>query len=345
MQERLRLSARMLKAFQSQIARVDESRDKLDQQERMAEKAQASMDESLEEFEHHLSERLEKFELHMNRMADRSIDRYEKHLQEKRDDLAQIELQITEAQKRANVTLNVAEEVEATVTRLAHHTAENAALIETRTAEAKASVNRELARVTKQTDQALANLETSEATLKELHIALEDISQRARNDVAASEKHLDEAGVRCRGIRCALESKLDQCHEAEKEFQQRFVELTDLVDSLDVDAKTHESLRDLLIRLEPWRNLLIRDGGEQAGLPESVATMIDELKADIGSDMKRLSGVMADVAKRIDRSGLTRSLASEMAEFKLDASMTPPEVGATIETIEIETANRDVSTD
>ena len=139
------------------------------------------------------------------------------------------------------------------------------------------------------------------------------------DDLSGADKNIEEAGVRCRGIRCALEAKLDQCREAERLFEHRFKEITELVTSLDVDAGTFESMQKLLDRLKPWENLLLRDRGEHEGLPESLAKTVEELQKGVGQDLLRISGMMNDIARRINQSGITGRPPAAMTEVKFSS--------------------------
>lgn len=333
LQERLRLSARMLKAFQAQIARVEQSIEDMQGQEKTLESARGSMDESLEEFENHLGEMLAKFEKRLDKMTDRAIGRFGRHLEERHDEVLQIETRTNEAQKRVECSIEMVEEVEESVLRLAHRTAENATRIEARTAEAKSAINRDAAKLeekarfeteklTHGAGEMMTQLQEDLAELKGLILQSGEASRRLTTDISQAEKGLEEAGVRCRGIRCALEAKLDQCREVDRSFQTRFEEITTLVTSLDVDAKTYESLHTLLDRLTPWQNLLLRDDGPHEGLPESLATMLEDLRDGIGKDMSDLSRTMKDMASRIDDTGVTGRMTATEVEVKPDAETT-----------------------
>ena len=77
---------------------------------------------------------------------------------------------------------------------------------------------------------------------------------RLTHELVAEESGLEEAEVRCRGIRCALESKLEQCREAEKQVSKRFDEITELTDDaqavgLSIHSGAHMTLFPRVVEL------------------------------------------------------------------------------------------------
>jgi len=339
LQERLRLSARMLKAFQAQIARVDEAVERMGQKQQALETARESMDESLVEFEHHLSATLEKYEKRIGEAADRAIERYDRHLDRHRDRLADIDAHLDDAGARAATTLGVAEEVEVSVTRLAHRTAENAAAIEARRAESMIQANQAAGQLAAASSEAREAVESREAAVAALIERCEGMTARLAETLEAGDHQVEEAAVRCRGLRCALEAKLDQCREAERHFERRLESINAALASLDERARDCDALRQLAARLAPWEKVLIRQQGPQAGLPEAVAAMVDELRGGLGRDLGRLSKTMADLAGRIDDSGIVAPRPMETAELKPHAERSAAAMRSSVgETIgEIET--------
>ena len=163
-------------------------------------------------------------------------------------------------------------------------------------------------------------LEKRSSEAKELIYLCDEASMKLATELQQTTENLDEAAARCRGIRCSLEEKLDQCRHAEQMFQKRFDDITELVTSLEVDAKTYENLQGVLDRLEPWKKLVLREAGDEAGLPEELARSIAELRDGIGRDIVGISKTMSDIARRIETSGVTGTLPPKMTEVKPDAS-------------------------
>lgn len=342
LQERLRLSARMLKAFQSQITRVEQTITSMDVQEQTLESSRQSLDESLEEFETHLCTTLEKFEGRMTEITDRAIARFDQHVVTREDDLNRVEHQTSEAVRRADASVKIVEEAEKVIISLSGNAAESASKLDERADAAKDHIECELASLKQVTDsrvQEIVNavtdaenrLDKRKAEAKELIYLCDDASMKLATELQQTTENLDEAAARCRGIRCALEEKLDQSRHAEQMFQKRFEDFTELVTSLEVDAKTYENLQTVLDRLEPWKHLVLRETGDDAGLPEPLAQSLEALRDGIGRDMSGISKTMTDIARRIETSGLTGTLPSGTTELKPDPASYPPDIITNLE--------------
>ena len=101
--------------------------------------------------------------------------------------------------------------------------------------------------------------------------------------------------------------------------------------SREVDAKTYENLQTVLDRLEPWNHLVLRETGDDAGLPEPLAQSLEALRDGIGRDMSGISKTMTDIARRIETSGLTGTLPSGTTELKPDPASYPPDIITNLE--------------
>lgn len=342
LQERLRLSARMLKAFQSQITRVEQTVASMDGQEQTLEASRQSLDESLEEFETHLCTTLEKFEGRMTEITDRAIARFDQHVVTREEDLNRVEHQTSEAVRRAEASVKIVEEAEQVILSLSGNAAESASKLDERVATVKEHIEHELASVKQVADSRIQEIvntvadaenrfEKRTAEAKELIYLCDDASMKLATELQQTTENLDEAAARCRGIRCALEEKLDQSRHAEQMFQKRFEDITELVTSLEVDAKTYENLQTVLDRLEPWKHLVLRETGDEAGLPESLAQSIEALRDGIGRDMSGISKTMTDIARRIETSGVTGTLPSGTTELKPDSVGHAPDIITNLE--------------
>ncbi len=372
----------MLKAFQSQITRVEHTIAGMAVQEQTLETSRQSLDESLEEFETHLCTMLEKFESRMTDITDRAISRFDQHVDTREEDLNRVEHQTSEAVRRAEASVKIVEESEEVIISLSRDAADAASKLDAqadaaknhierglealnqladskvqeientiavashkmdeRVVTAKDHVERELSTLKEITDSRIQEFvnavadaenrfEKRSTEAKELIYLCDDASMKLATEIQQTTENLDEAAARCRGIRCSLEEKLDQSRHAEQMFQKRFEDITELVTSLEVDAKTYENLQTVLDRLEPWKNLVMRETGESAGLPEPLARSIEELRDGIGRDMDGISKTMTEIARRITTSGLTGTLSSGTTELKPDPANQPPDIITTLE--------------
>lgn len=327
LQERLRLSARMLKAFQTQVDRVEGALERAGSREEELAKTDEVMNEAYEKFENHICSTIERYERRMKEITDRSIERFDRHIADQRDDLERIEKQTAEAMKSSESAMKIAEEVESEVSGVAIRVSENMRAMDLKAGEVRelnARIIDELSQTAEthhhRVQQTVGDLdetiEKGTAGVRELLGKCDEASKLLVIDLADSRREIEESAVRCRGIRCALETKLDQCRDAETAFQKKLEETTELVSSLEIDARTYEKLQKVLDRLEPWKNLLLRETGDQAGLPEPVAHMVDQLREGVGRDMSRISQTLTDIVGRIESSGITGHLPSRTTELK-----------------------------
>ncbi len=108
--ERLRLSARMLKAFQSQIDLVQASLDELETSRQETKQVDADLEAKATQFESRLQTMLEKFTQRADEAAVEATAAHEAQLHAKRGELDELDNRITEAETRLTRTTTLADE-------------------------------------------------------------------------------------------------------------------------------------------------------------------------------------------------------------------------------------------
>jgi DNA repair exonuclease SbcCD ATPase subunit len=316
LQERLRLGARMLKAFQSQIDRGEAAVGTLDEHRQQAEAVQAEVNRRLEELQAHAVEAAARFQQQLDNAVEEAVRGAEARLAEGRDRLVDLE------------------EIERTITERTHEALQQ---IESHLVQRQATfeaVGQRLDQLRRRADALAGALE--EAELKAAAVT-ESAGESAENNRAQSEEAswiarqceeakaaLDEALSGAEGqmrelsgrgdnLVASIRQQIGQAEEAERRIGEHTEAATAAAEKLAPAMELAAELEQLLERLEPWSALLLKTERRADGMPRPVASMIEGLRTGIGQDMARISATMRELAQRVDDIGLPATPAPEPA--------------------------------
>ncbi|MHC5024207.1 MAG: hypothetical protein ACYTGG_09900 [Planctomycetota bacterium] len=269
LQERLRLGARMLKAFQTQISRVEAAVAEFDQRSSRLDTVQQRIDAALNSLESRA-----------NDVIDRARDRLE---QTSSDGVQRLRAELEPMQQRLEATLHGLQDADTRARdldqRVESSEVEMAALA-ARLGESNETVDRSLAAVA----EAVGDCEETRGRLSD--------------DLARAAGGIEQACQRGGGLAEELGAIIDRARAAGAGLDERLDRVAAAQRELDGIGSTCARLDGLLERLGPWRPLLLGPGRD--GLPEPVARLVDDLKVGVTRDLGRLATTMRSVADRVD---------------------------------------------
>jgi DNA repair exonuclease SbcCD ATPase subunit len=314
LQERLRLGARMLKAFQSQIDRAEAAIGLLDEHRRQTAAGQAAITQRPGEIELRFAEfeqRAAEITARAWRQVDNAVEeaarRAEKMIAQKRDEL----LRFDHVEGRiGELTRDAIQQIES---RLAQRDA---------TFEA---TGERLDQLRRRVDGLAARLKDTEANAGALSQSANDSSgelqarvaetrrlvrqcdevRTALNDVrAGAEARVDELAARCERLEASIRRRLVQASSAWQRMGRCIGRATAATRSLKPGAELAADICTLLAELEPWKRLLLETERDEQGVPRPVGRMVEGLRTGIGLDMARISATMRELARQVDDLGL-----------------------------------------
>lgn len=270
LQEQLRLGARMLKAFQSQIARVENTLASHQAYEKQVEDTQSKIEQVFAGIESCVDKTIESVAYRLAEQARVAVQRFDEGIAARQAKLGELDARIAECAQGINGICEMVEHVQASV--------DTAVTANRTTLEQLASSAAEAKRLLSQHDQARKSLASDLHAVREEVISIE----RSGKDAADSMRDAIAQGTR---TDTALRQRLNEMDSASRES--------------DRMAETVIELRGLLARLQPWEKLLLSGSINADGLPEPLARVAGEVKQQISQDMNWLSLTMRDVAERV----------------------------------------------
>lgn len=280
LQERLRLSARMLKAFQSQIVRTEGAIEGLTTHEekvhavehhaeQAADAAQHRIDAAMDAAMERLNQRLEE------RIAT-ALERLDREIDARAERVRRIAAEVDALAPAADRLTEVAEQAEITVVSMSHRVATLAVDL----AERGETIEQLIDRAGASTKQLDENLRSS----------VEQIDQFVERSGRVAD-HLESACERGESERAEILQQIEAAHVASRE--------------LVIDVQACEALETLLEQLKPWEAFVLdRDERHDAGsdneadLPEPAARLVGELRQRLDHDLAEFSAVLAHVAEQ-----------------------------------------------
>jgi DNA repair exonuclease SbcCD ATPase subunit len=324
LQERLRLGARMLKAFQSQIDRVGASIEQLQTHRQQTEDAVATVDERLDALRRdaavvidETSARLEQRVADAIAAIDRQtvqrqaslpkLDEIERMFHElTHDSIEQIETHL--ARRRPDV-----DAVDQRLAMLRHRAEELAQLVE--------RAESETGMMTQRLGDATSQLDDRARQASSIAQQCEEAKAVLSNVLLSAVDEIDDMSMRCDGLGESIDRHLERCAEAERSLNARTERITEAAQQLEPAAHLCDRLERVLARLEPWERLLLHADADESGMPRPVASMVEGLRDGLGRDMAKLSATMRDLADRVDNLGLPKQATEEQGD---DIEETPP---------------------
>lgn len=326
LQERLRLGARMLKAFQSQIDGVDAAVGRMTEQETRLAEAGRELDTRLAAFGGELdamragaSDGLEAAVVDARASIDAHVAEQIARLPQRDAVAAELNDIATEAVERVETRVAAAE------TRLQELTDAAVARLDAEAAERRNRMDAandrlaELERRMGELTQIMETAEVNEAALtsrigalgRDVEKTSEETSAsaaRAAEAAAALDRAHEEAAARigelaerATEIVQSMDRRLEVCEAAARRVELGIEDATRTAVQLDQGIAAGAALEPMLEQLAPWRELLLESERGPDGTPRAVTRTIEALRTSLGQDMAKLSVTMREIAERVDR--------------------------------------------
>jgi hypothetical protein len=280
LQDRLRLGARMLKAFQAQIDRIDSSLQALEQQRSQAAEAKQSLSAHIAGLEQRIVEAMKRFEASLQASSDAAIEMFGQRLRERQPQFAAVEVKSSEFSARADAVAQLVDKAEVTVSALSFNASQLAVKAEMTVKEARGVIDQ-----CEQSRQALG-----EALL----------------DAAAN---VDEVAKHSQQIVATTRAKLGELQQAERRLEKQLVDAARAGEDMKGLDALMRRLDSLLGQLMPWEGLLLADGDHARGdgsaaegvpLPDPIALLVEQVRGELVERFGGMGAAMRDAAARLD---------------------------------------------
>jgi uncharacterized protein Yka (UPF0111/DUF47 family) len=334
LQERLRVGARMLKAFQSQIDRVETTIGEAEARAEAAAAFEAAKDEALEAVA--IARKAETTRVKKELAAaldaartaiDERARRRDRPAVEVEQIVAQVEKHIEAAMRRIDthvsdrmpdvpsqesIDLRVERSVQAATGRFDRHAAQVRGELETQ-AEAAGQLRGQIAATSERVEATELKADELSARVDETARAMKTEVEEARAlarrclDVRsglASELRkvvsgMEDVAGRGERMRIDVEEQLDRFEQLRDQVTESLSNLEAVVRRVDRVEGTVDRLERLADRLAPWEELLCSGEVTADGLPKPAAELVDRLQSGIGRDVDSLSRTMQEMAERM----------------------------------------------
>jgi len=307
LQERLRLGARMLKAFQTQIDRVEAVIGRLDERRRDAEDAEATLDEQWKAFQTHVDQSRRQAEADMDRAAKETQERLEAHVA---DFISRLP-DPSDFQRRIDELVDSAKQrTEEHVSRSLEGVDEGARRLEElelrleqlRRAQDGAEAERQT--LQNMLAETTANVQAKSAEAKEIMRQSGEAKAMLAEALLDAAEQIDQLGGRSEGFVARIQGQLDRTESAEQRLREVLASAGAVNERVNGVEELCRRLELVLERLTPWEKLLVDSEQTEDGIPKPVAQTIEGLRHGIGRDMAAISAAMRDLAGRVDDLGL-----------------------------------------
>ncbi len=272
LQEQLRTGARMLKAFQSQIGRVEQTLEKQEAYERQVADVQAKIEQCFAGIETCIDRTLESVALRLAEQARTAIERFDEGIAQREVRLAEIDSRITQCASGIDGICEMIEHVQGS-------------------ASTAVSANQ----------RTLEQLEESAASAKHLLGQQEQARKSLASDLHALKDGLKTIERRGVAHNQSAAEALQLAVQADATLRSRLTEIEQVQSESDRVMASVAALNQLLARLQPRENLLLSGTINSEGLPEPLAMVAGEVRQQISQDMNWLSLTMKDVAERVSQ--------------------------------------------
>jgi hypothetical protein len=332
--ERLRLGARMLKAFEAQIERVEEtladaqhraeSAGRLDEAREEAIAALnaariAETDRVKKELAAVLNEAraaIDERALRRERPAveiERIIEQVERHVADavRRID-AHARATMPEVPSQESIDQRIERSVQSATSRFDRHAQQVRMELETEARSATllrqqiAATGERIEAAEAKADDLAERVDESARTMKAEVEEARAMARRCldvRSGLAAELRKvvngMESVAGRGERMRIDVEEQLDRFERLRDEVTESLASLESVVRRVDRIEGTVERLERLADRLAPWEQMLLTGEVTEDGLPRPAAEMIDRLQSGIGRDVDSLSRAMREMAERM----------------------------------------------
>ncbi len=299
--ERLRLGAKMLKAFQTQISRVEAGLATLRSHEAQVRSAGKHIDEKYAAFEASVEATLTRTVARLDEAAQQAIDRFEQHVAARERELIALEERIASGIARVDALHQAIDAMEA---------------------QAAEAVNK--------SDAALQRLEGKINEAAELQRQCDEAVRMLARELLDAAGAIDQISTRSEEIQASAKTAIDESAAAENQLRS---ELSRLVEACTIAAETSKkvhAVEALLQRLAPWEKLLIEAEASPHGLPPPLAAVAGQLQKRIGSEMAQLLETLHSVSRRVEQlanlNPVSAAAKDETAESSLPAQTAEPKL-------------------
>ena len=267
LQEQLRLGARMLKAFQSQIARVEDTLGRQQAYQQQVAETQAQIEQCFAGIETCIDKTLESVAYRLAEQARVAVARFDEGIAARQGQLTELDGRISECAGGINGICEMIENVQTSVR---------------------------------------AAVESNQSTLDRLQTAAADAQELLEKHDQAQESLVSEMREKLRALEHSSAAVQEAMRESIALGNETDASLRLRLEEVDAARREHDrlagsaaELHDMLLRLQPWEQLLLSGTINGEGLPEPLAKVAGELRQQISQDMTWLNATMRDVAQRV----------------------------------------------
>ncbi len=262
LQDRIRLGARMIKAFQSQIVRIESAIEDFVKTENNVDSIQREIDS-----------RLNVFQTRLDEMVDRAINRVDEAADERERSLKDLEARLNTVLERTERMTEAADTAEQNVFRLAFRQGKGLLGI----------------------DERIARMESMLQRADAMASDLTRTTTRAETQCREATGRVDEGAEAYRRAR-------EQFEELRQEIRGDLAYLDERRAESELDIQTCEALEQMVERLEPWRTLIeahddaTSDPSRPQELPAPVRRMVEAARGEFSRELGRLAEGLRQLA-------------------------------------------------
>jgi DNA repair exonuclease SbcCD ATPase subunit len=271
LQERLRLGARMLKAFQTQIDRVEASLARLDEHHEQIEYAGGKLEQRFQQMEALAEEKLEHARGLLAESSKKAVAAFDQETQAGSNAVAALLDRTQALEKQLNDFQQRLESSEADALARARRIDETLNAIDAR-----------IERV----GELIERCDATDCSLRDRCHELRAVAGQIEEQVLTSQSALScliEEGL---AVRATIESALEQVQKQ--------------TEAVGRHRAAASQLEATLKALRPWQPLLLQAEAGRDGVPKPVVKIVDFLRGGIGQDLARLSATFREFAGRVE---------------------------------------------
>jgi DNA repair exonuclease SbcCD ATPase subunit len=129
---------------------------------------------------------------------------------------------------------------------------------------------------------------------------LEQAGAEARRTAASITERLEESTRRAADLEPRLRDRLADCDAATGRLEQRMSAISETSARVEPVHEACARLEAALALLEPWRPLLLETAVDDDGVPESIAGIVECVREGIGGSVARLAASMGALARQVN---------------------------------------------
>lgn len=275
LQDRLHLSARMLKALQVQIDKLQSMQDEWAARTSAAEAAHQNQVAALNEHRIALAAQLDAL---ATQLGDAMRTREQEAAQAMDEQAAGLTRRVGAAESKVT-------DLDATASRLTDLVVQ-----------AEKSITSVAYRAAQSAQRAEHVVEDAKRTLRQC----EEARQHLGKDLMEAEERLTASARRADELTAQVEQAVARCEAAEKQFSRIAEAAGPFFDQLDRLERAVTDINALMPQLAPWEPLLLQSRTDPASLPAPLRALVDLVRAGMRGEMRDLAGSMRELAARME---------------------------------------------